>query len=164
MVVIGHSEGALHAARLSAAVNPAATVLLSGAARSGSEVLRWRHRSTTDSATGMGGWSRDVNEMNADWAEQFLAYDPRSDLARITTPVLAVTGDKDLEVPPEDLEAIAALVPGDCESHRPTHLTHLVRTDPTGPSVADYARQVSEPMDPAVIRMTLAWLDSVMEG
>lgn len=185
MVVIGHSEGALHATRLAAAVAPAATVLLAGAARPGSEVLLWQAetiagategadvaqvvaqsaaaqqalRATTTAVATVGG-----QEMNAAWFREFLDYDARTDLKNITTPLLAITGDKDLQVPPSDLEAIAALVPGRCETHRPADVTHLLRTDPAPPSMADYARQVSEPMDPAVIRMTILWLDSIMQG
>jgi len=42
---------------------------------------------------------------------EFLGYDPRPDLAAIRVPVLALTGDKDRQVDPGDLDVIARLVP-----------------------------------------------------
>ena len=164
MVVIGHSEGALHATQLAAAVAPAATVLLSGAARPGSEVLLWQARTMSLTKDSTDVSVIDGNAMNPDWFRWFLPYDPRPDLACITTPLLAVTGGKDLQVPPEDLKAMDRLVPGGCETHRPANLTHLMRTDPAPPLLADYPRQLAEPMDPAVISMMVLWLDSVLQA
>jgi fermentation-respiration switch protein FrsA (DUF1100 family) len=41
------------------------------------------------------------------WYRDFLAYDPRPTLGKVTCPVLAIAGQKDLQVPPvEDLTAI----------------------------------------------------------
>jgi pimeloyl-ACP methyl ester carboxylesterase len=50
--------------------------------------------------------------VNARRWREFLGYDPVPDYARITTPVLAITGGHDMQVPPEDVEAIGRLVQG----------------------------------------------------
>ena len=50
--------------------------------------------------------------VNARWHREFLAHDPREDLRRLTVPVLALTGAKDLQVDAADLRTIAATVPG----------------------------------------------------
>ena len=50
--------------------------------------------------------------VSATWFREFLAFDPVPLLARITVPVLAITGDKDLQVDPDDLDIIAATVTG----------------------------------------------------
>jgi hypothetical protein len=41
-------------------------------------------------------------KINARWHREFMAHDPRTDLARIHVQVLAVTGGKDLQVPASD--------------------------------------------------------------
>jgi fermentation-respiration switch protein FrsA (DUF1100 family) len=51
-------------------------------------------------------------------------------LAGTPVPVLAVTGEKDLQVPAEDLDAIAAGTPGQVEVHRVPDLTHTLRRQP----------------------------------
>jgi len=63
-------------------------------------------RTTTDTAR-IG-----PNHINARWFREFLDHDPATDLTRLTIPTLAITGSKDLQVNPDDLDRIAALVPG----------------------------------------------------
>lgn len=63
-----------------------------------------------------------------------MAHDPREDLRRIPVPVLALTGEKDLQVDPADLEVIAATVPGGATIHVVPELTHTLRGQPGPPS------------------------------
>ena len=46
--------------------------------------------------------------INARRWRDFLAYDPRPALARITAPVLAITGGQDVQAPPQDVPRSAA--------------------------------------------------------
>ncbi len=64
--------------------------------------------------------------VNARWWREFLAHDPARDYARITAPVLAITGGHDMQVPPEDVAAIGRLVQGSFDGHVPAGLSHLV--------------------------------------
>jgi len=180
--VLGHSEGAVHAMWLAAHAQPAAAVLLAGYARPGEEAVRWQGSqlaaslprpvrpllpvlrriatrqlarlaaTTTDSAR-IGGM-----KVNARWWREQLAYDPRADLARITVPVLAVTGDKDVQVDPGDLDVIAGLIPGGAETHRAPGLTHILRrTDGPG-SVFAYRRLLRQPVDADLLAGVARWL------
>ena len=53
-------------------------------------------------------------------------------------PVLAITGDKDLQVDPADLDIIAATVAGPVTIRRVPDLTHILRRDPAAPTLGAY--------------------------
>lgn len=185
--VVGHSEGAVIATALAAREDAriAGVVLLAGAARTGAANLRWQvaaitpslpapvrallrlmrtdlaakaaknherlRRTTTDVVRIQG------RRINARWFREYLDYDPAADLARLRMPVCAVTGGKDLQVPPEDLERIAALVPGPVETHRLPDVTHLLRRDDGPATLRTYKKQVRRPVDPDVVRIVTDW-------
>ncbi|GGO12972.1 acyl-CoA thioester hydrolase [Microbispora rosea subsp. aerata] len=187
VALAGHSEGALIAANL-AARDPAvaAVVLLSGAAKIGAETLRWQaarlaptmpafvrvllrltrtdlvtkvtrnheriRRTTTDVA-----WVGGVR-LNARWTREFLDHDPAADLALITAPVLAVTGEKDLQVDPADLTRMAELVRGPIETRLIPDLSHILRRQPGTPSLRAYKREAREPIDAQVRDLVTGWL------
>ncbi|MFC7469889.1 hypothetical protein ACFQVA_23535 [Actinomadura keratinilytica] len=97
-------------------------------------------------------------KVNARWLRELLAHDSRDDLAAVRAPVLAVTGDKDLQVDPDDLAEIARLVPGDVQTHRPADLTHVLRRDPGRPTPNSYHRLLREPVDPGLLDLVPDWL------
>jgi pimeloyl-ACP methyl ester carboxylesterase len=174
--VIGHSEGAIQAMSLGAKPGIAAVVLLAGFARLGEDALRWQarmllpapvrsalralanrqlariKRSTVDvmRVAGM--------RVNARWIREILAHDSRPDLANIQVPVLAITGEKDIQVDPADLDEIRGLVPGGAEIHRIPDLTHLLRRDPGRPSVRSYPRLLRQPVDADLLAQVAGWL------
>ncbi len=187
IVVVGHSEGALLATAL-AGDRPdlAGVVLLSGSAAPGEQVLRWqtaqiaptlpapvrvllrvlrtdlerkaernrvRIRATTTDVARIDG-----TRVNARWTREFMAYDPRPDLARITVPVLALTGGKDLQVDPSDLDEIAALVRGPVETHRVPDVNHILRPQPGPASLSTYRTDVRGPLDPRVTAHVVEWV------
>lgn len=180
--VIGHSEGALHAMSLAAHHQVRAAVLLAGYARPGEEALRWQARSIAQGlpvlarpllrplrALGRRAIARvkrtraDVARVagvpvNARWMRENLAHDPRDDLAAINVPVLAITGEKDLQVDPGDLEEIRRLVPGGAETHRVPELTHVLRRDPGRHTVRSYRRLLRDPVDAEVLSLVTTWL------
>jgi hypothetical protein len=96
--------------------------------------------------------------INARWWREQLAYDPRPDLARIPVPVLAVTGDKDVQVDPDDLDVIASLVPGGAETHRAPGLTHILRRTDGPASVFSYRRLLHAPVDDELLTTVARWL------
>ncbi|MGW7518696.1 alpha/beta hydrolase [Streptomyces sp. NPDC054796] len=178
--VAGHSEGALHAMALGARPDVSAVVLLAGFARTGEDAFRWQTRSvtrglpapvrrlvraliarqldrlkhTTTDVTRVAG----LLPMNARWMREMLRHDTRADLADVRAPVLAVTGEKDLQVDPADLDEIRRLVPGGAEVHRMPGLTHLLRRDEGTPSVRSYRRLLREPVDADVLGLVADWL------
>jgi hypothetical protein len=190
VVLAGHSEGAVLAAAAAARGAPVAgVVLLAGSARPGDALLRWqtrqiqptlpapvrallrllrvdlerkvaanheRIRATTTDVARIGGV-----RVNARWLREFLAHDPREDLARLTVPVLAVTGGKDLQVPAADLDVIAATVPGPVTVLRVPDLTHTVRRQPGPASMRAYRGELRRPVDAEVLDAVVAWCRTV---
>jgi alpha/beta superfamily hydrolase len=128
VLAIGHSEGAWYAAELAADGLADGAVLLAGGARPGARVLSWQVGQIVDRlpplarlviavtrqdpvATQRRRLARITSapsdvvriqgiKMNARWYRDFLAYDPAPVLAKITVPVLAITGGHDIQVPP----------------------------------------------------------------
>lgn len=186
VVVLGHSEGAIHATRLGADEDGlAGVVLLSASATPGEELLRWQ---SANVAATLPGWVRramsvlrvdleakteknrqqikatttDVariggQRLNARWHREFMAYDPRTDLARLAVPVLAVTGGKDLQVRPSDLTRIADAVRGPVEVHEVPDVTHILRRQPGPASLAAYKKEIRQPLDERVVRLVVEW-------
>lgn len=188
LFVLGHSEGALVATRLAAGAAPiAGAVLLAGSAKSGEQTLLWQGTQIASTLTGINRWLikllhidpqksqrkalarikattgnttrvQVIQKINAKWMREFLAYDPTCDLAAVRVPVLAITGAKDLQVDPADLDRMRELIPGDFVSHVVPGVTHLLRGDPGEPSLRDYKRQIHEPIDPRVTDYIRTWL------
>lgn len=186
VLAVGLSEGAYHAARLAAQENIAGTVLLGAPARTGEQVLEWqlakvaptlpgvakalmrltrtdfvrsqhkriaRLKATSGDITRIGGI-----RVNARWYREFLGYDPAPDYARITVPVLAITGGHDMQVPPGDVDAIGRLVRGPFEGHAVDDLSHLLRPDPSWAGPRGYRRAVRQPVSPQVLDIITGWV------
>jgi pimeloyl-ACP methyl ester carboxylesterase len=189
--VLGHSEGALLAGRLAAGAAPVAgAVLLAGSAKSGEQTLLWQGRQIIPTITGFsarlirllridpekqqrkfiarvkattGDTVRVqlVKKVNAKWLREFIAYDPAADLTAVRVPVLAITGAKDLQTDPADIDRMAKLDPGDFEGHVIPDVTHLLRAEPGAPSLRTYKQQAQRPIDPRVVDYLHAWLQRV---
>ncbi|MBO0836172.1 MAG: alpha/beta hydrolase, partial [Actinobacteria bacterium] len=96
--------------------------------------------------------------VNARWVRDFVTYDPAQVLARITVPVLAITGAHDLQVPPEDVAAMSRLVRGPFEGHVVPDLSHLLRPDPGSLGPRGYRQQTRQPVSPVVLQLITTWL------
>ena len=191
LVAIGHSEGALIVAALAAEPQSIVdgAVLLAGPAKPGRQLLTWQAAkiaptlpkpvrlimrvlrtdpvkqqrkfldriavSTGDSVRMQG------RRINAKWFRELLEFDPITYLRAIRVPVLAITGDKDLQVDPDDLDIIAGAVEGPTTIRRVTDLTHILRRDPAAPTLGDYRRQIKLPVDSAVLQDISSWIDDL---
>jgi pimeloyl-ACP methyl ester carboxylesterase len=95
------------------------------------------------------------------WLKFFLTYDPKPTLSKIKCPVLAINGEKDLQVPPkENLSAIEeALVAGGNKNFIVKELpglNHLFQTAQTGvPS--EYAK-IEETISPIALKIITDWI------
>ncbi|SFE56370.1 alpha/beta hydrolase family protein [Blastococcus tunisiensis] len=190
ILLAGHSEGAILATALAARGVPVTgLVLLSMSAAPGAELLRWqartigptlprpvrallrllrvdlekkvaanhdRIRATTADVARIGG-----ARINARWHREFLAHDPREDLRRLTVPVLALTGEKDLQVDPAHLTTIRATVPAEVTAAVVPDLTHTLRRQPGRPSMGAYRKELRKPVDPAVLTTVVGWCREV---
>lgn len=100
-------------------------------------------------------------ELLSPWFRRFLAYDPRVDLEKVTCPVLALNGEKDLQVPPkENLSRIetALRVAGnaDVTATELAGLNHLFQTSTTG-SPSEYG-QIEETFSPQALEIITKWI------
>ncbi|MEK8171771.1 hypothetical protein NKH77_27625 [Streptomyces sp. M19] len=108
----------------------------------GNRVLARLKKTRTDVARVAGA------RVNARWTREMLVHDTRDDLASVQAPVLAITGDKDIQVDPADLDVIERLVPGTAEIHRVPDLTHVLRADAGRHTIRSYRRLLRGPVDP----------------
>lgn len=186
LLAIGHSEGTYYAARLAADGQAAGAALLSGSARIGADVLTYQVAELADRMPGIAklilrlmrtdvvsaqrknlakvlASDADVirlqgTRVNARWTRDFVAYDPAPVLARISVPVLAITGEHDLQVPPGDVEVMGRLVQGPFEGHVVANLSHMLRPDPNSIGPRGYRRQTRQPVSPEVLRLVTDWV------
>ncbi len=95
------------------------------------------------------------------WFKQLLNYDPRPALRRVKCPVLAVNGEKDIQVAAkENLAAIREALAGGGNTRVKTvelpGLNHLFQTCATG-AVAEYG-QIEETFHPAALKLVSDWI------
>jgi fermentation-respiration switch protein FrsA (DUF1100 family) len=102
-----------------------------------------------------------VSELLSPWFRSFLTYDPRPALTKVRCPVLAVIGERDLQVPPKvNLPEIEkALKSGgntDYTVREMAGLNHLLQHCTTG-SPTEYG-QIEETMSPEALALIGEWI------
>jgi fermentation-respiration switch protein FrsA (DUF1100 family) len=102
-----------------------------------------------------------IKALTAPWYRYFIEYDPAPILRTVKCPVLAIAGEKDLQVPPkQNLAAIRAALQAagnnDVEVDELGGLNHLFQTAKTG-SPAEYG-QIEETMSPLVLDRIARWI------
>jgi fermentation-respiration switch protein FrsA (DUF1100 family) len=109
-----------------------------------------------------------LQSVNNPWFRYFLSYDPRPALRRVKCPVLALNGEKDLQVPPkQNLPAVEkALNEGGNPNFKTMeleNLNHLFQSCETG-AISEYG-QIEETISPEVLEIMAEWIwDVVNEG
>ena len=100
-----------------------------------------------------------ISQINSDWFRFFFSYDPAPILRKVRCPVLAISGSKDLQVPPDqNLPAIRAALAGnpDAEIDELPNLNHLFQTAKTG-GLGEYA-QIEETIAPVALDTMTGWI------
>lgn len=102
-----------------------------------------------------------VKSANSPWFRSFLTLDPRVALAKVRCPVLAIIGEKDLQVPPKQNlpEIEKALKAGgnkDVTVKELPSLNHLFQTCTTG-SLSEYG-SIEETIAPAALELMTNWI------
>jgi len=105
-----------------------------------------------------------MKTLTSPWFKSFVKYDPVPALEKVQCPVLAINGEKDLQVPPkENLSAIEnALKKGgnkNFEVKMLPGLNHLFQTSKTG-AISEYG-QIEETISPTALEPMLDWLNKV---
>ncbi len=102
-----------------------------------------------------------IKMVETPWFRYFLTYDPRPALAKVHCPVLALIGEKDLQVPPkENLFEIETALKAAGNEHVTVKvfpgLNHLFQTARTG-NVTEYA-EIEETIAPSALDMIAGWV------
>lgn len=106
-------------------------------------------------------WLPLINQLSVPWMRWFLGHDPLQALGRVNCPVLALNGEKDLQVKPrENLSAINQAFPGN-RAHLLTQrefpgLNHMFQHCTTG-GVNEYG-QIEETISPEVLDLMVSWI------
>jgi len=103
----------------------------------------------------------EVKFLSSPWLRYFIQYDPAGALSKVQCPVLAINGEKDLQVPPQlNLPAIRkALEAGDNRDFEVAELpglNHLFQSAKTG-SPNEYA-QIEETISPVALEKISRWI------
>jgi len=130
------------------------------------EILRAEMANTSEQKIESSGNSEavidaQVTALTSPWMRFFLTYDPRPALMKVKCPVLAINGEKDLQVPPEEnLRAIdEALKAGGNKDYTVKELpglNHLFQTAKTG-SPSEYSK-IEETISPAALKIIGNWI------
>jgi pimeloyl-ACP methyl ester carboxylesterase len=104
-----------------------------------------------------------IHQLLSPWMRSFLVYDPRPDLEKIKCPVLAIFGEKDLQVPPQpsSAEVAKALDKGKSHSYEIKilpGLNHLMQTATTG-SPGEYVK-IEETFSPDALKIIGDWIEA----
>jgi fermentation-respiration switch protein FrsA (DUF1100 family) len=102
-----------------------------------------------------------VAMFNSPWFRFFLTYDPVTALENVTVPVLALNGEKDLQVPwEENLDAVTAALDRagnpDVTIRMLPGLNHLFQTAEVG-TPAEYVT-ITETMSPTALEAVSSWI------
>jgi uncharacterized protein len=102
-----------------------------------------------------------IRVLNSPWFRDFVKYDPGPTLSKLVCPVLAINGEKDLQVPPDqNLPAIRkALETAGNKNFEVTEmpgLNHLFQNAKTG-AIAEYS-EIDETMSPIAMEKISTWI------
>ena len=102
-----------------------------------------------------------VDAYGGPWMRYFFAYNPAPALRTLRMPVLAINGEKDVQVSPANLTAIAEILAAAGNEDATVHLVpganHLLQPSTTG-LPAEYG-EITTTIDPAVLALIGDWLD-----
>ncbi len=107
-----------------------------------------------------------VRTLTTPWFRYFITYKPAENLSKIKCPVLALNGEKDLQVlPKENLNGIEqALKKGGNTNYKIEKLSglnHLMQKCKTG-NPNEYAK-IEETMNPAVLKIITEWILNIVK-
>ena len=102
-----------------------------------------------------------VKQVETAWFRYFIEFDPAATLRQVKCPVLAINGEKDLQVrPSENLPAIRKALEAGGNRHFETvelpGLNHLFQTAKTG-APAEYA-EIEETISPVALEKISSWI------
>ncbi|WP_102345160.1 alpha/beta hydrolase family protein [Bacillus sp. Marseille-P3661] len=101
-------------------------------------------------------------KINAKWNREHVGVDVSKPLQKVTCPVLAITGSKDVNVKVGDLEKMKAFVQGECKTYIIQDMTHMLRKTDIPYSISKILNNnkkiTKQPIDPELIDKIISWL------
>lgn len=100
-----------------------------------------------------------IKQITTPWMVHFLSYDPQPELKKLKTPVLALIGEKDLQVPAdENLPALRDALKDnkDATVSELPGLNHMFQTATTG-APSEYA-ETEETIAPSALKLITDWI------
>ena len=101
-------------------------------------------------------------KINAKWLRETLVYNVCDYLQEVTCPVLAITGEKDLQVPPDHVKRIAEMVKGEAGWHIIPDMNHILRKYEGNHTMLgllkEYKTQLDQPIDSELLDKMGTWL------
>jgi uncharacterized protein len=102
-----------------------------------------------------------IKTLTSPWFRYFLTYDPATTLRKVTCPVLALIGEKDLQVPPKQnlpviRKTLAEAGNKNSEVDELPGLNHLFQTAKTG-AISEYS-EIEETMSPVAMEKIAGWI------
>lgn len=107
---------------------------------------------------------RRFQKIPAKHLREMLALDPAAAYARVTRPLLAISGESDLQCNPEDAARIAKTVRSPVEHHLVPNVTHVLHLDEGAPSILGTAKLLEQPLAPRVLELVADWLTRQVGG
>jgi uncharacterized protein len=110
---------------------------------------------------------RSLTQLFSPWMKYFLCHDPAIVFKKVKCPVLALNGDKDLQVDAEQnlpgiQKALKKAKNKKVTVQKLKNLNHLFQTSETG-SPSDYAK-IEETMSPVVLKIVADWVLSISKS
>jgi len=102
-----------------------------------------------------------VKVVSSPWFRDLLEYDPAVTLTKLRCPVLAINGERDLQVPPEQnlppiRKALEAAGNKNSEVAELPGLNHLFQTAQTG-AISEYS-EIEETISPSALEKVASWI------
>ena len=97
-------------------------------------------------------------KLNAKWFREFMAFEPIDALRSGAVPILAITGAKDMQVDPADVDAMGDAATTPFSGKVIDDLTHLLRSEPGPATLRTYKKQARRPVDQRVLDLVVDWI------
>lgn len=101
-------------------------------------------------------------KLNAKWLRETMEYNVVDYLKKVTCPVLAITGEKDVQVPPDHAAKIAEYVQGEAEWHIIPDMNHILRKYDGEHTILgvmkEYKAQIHDPLHSELLEIIQVWL------
>ncbi|QED46574.1 alpha/beta hydrolase family protein [Cytobacillus dafuensis] len=104
-----------------------------------------------------------IAKINAKWMREHFQYQNDEDLAGVTCPILAITGEKDVQVDPKHVHLFKEKVNGPAEAYNVRTMNHLLREQEEPVSMLKlksiYKKGFSKPLSPEMLSIMKNWAE-----